>query len=432
MKKSLKLLIAVLFAAALAVAVACLLLPLRQTASPLPAQTEGLPVLTQTDGTAPALSQTSDTTEPVQTGTAAEEPTQTQDDPFLQQAEQLVSDMTLYEKLCQLMILSPDTLTGVHPTLEADETMRAALEKYPVCGFSFGQENLCTRDQTVSFLSGLQSASELGLLLCVDEEGGTVWRVMGNPQMGTTRLDSMFSYRDLGGLTAYRNAQTIAEELSLLGFNVDFAPVADVWSNTDNTVIGSRAYSDSYPQAAELVAQAVHGFHAGNTACTLKHFPGHGDTSEDTHKGTATVNRTRQELFDGELLPFRAGIEAGADLVMIGHLSVPSLDPDDPATFSYPIVTELLRGELGFDGVVITDALGMGALSQYSEAERCQKALAAGCDILLGVTKPEQTLKELTRAVEEGELTRERIDESVVRILKLKLERGILPMPENG
>lgn len=421
MKTGVRIVFVLLFCAVLAVAV-CLLLPISRTAPPTPETTAQIPSLTQTEAPVPTQTETAaepETTEPVP------------DDPLLRQAEQIAADMTLREKLCQLMILSPDTLSGSSPTTAVGEAMQTALEEYPVCGFSFGQGNLRTRDQTVSMLSDLQSMATLGLFFCVDEEGGTVWRVMGNPQMGTTRLDSMFSYREEGGATAYRNAETIAEELSLLGFNVDFAPVADVWSNPDNTVIGTRAYSDDNTQAAELVAQAVRGFHAGNIACTLKHFPGHGDTAEDTHKGAATVRRTKEDLYAGELLPFRAGIEAGADLVMIGHLSVPALDPDEPATFSYPIVTELLRGELGFDGVVITDSLGMGALSRYSEAERCQKALAAGCDILLGITNPEETLEALMQAVESGTLTQERIDESVVRILKLKLSRGILTVPED-
>lgn len=376
------------------------------------------PSAPETDATLPAPTQTEADPEP----TAPTEP----DSPELARARELLSDMTLYEKLCQLLVVTPDVITGVSPTQAADDTARAALEQYPIGGFSFSQENIADRRQTIDMLAGFQEMSKIPMLLCIDEEGGTVWRVMGNSKMGTSRIGSMYDYRDKGGQTAYRNAEIIAQEIAALGFNVDFAPVADVWSNPGNEVIGSRAYSDDFTQAADLVPQAVRGFHAGGVACTLKHFPGHGCTVQDSHKGLAVVERTEQELREEELLPFIAGIDAGADMVMIGHLQADALDPDDPATFSYAIVTELLRNELGFDGVVITDALGMGAVGNYSEAERCKRALLAGCDILLGVTEPEQTLAALKDAVEAGELTEERIDESVLRILVLKISRGII------
>lgn len=372
----------------------------------------------ETDTTLPAPTQTEADPEP----TAPTEP----DSPELARARELLSDMTLYEKLCQLLVVTPDVITGVSPTQAADDTARAALEQYPVGGFMFSQENIADRRQTIDMLAGFQEMSKIPMLLCIDEEGGTVWRVMGNSKMGTSRIGSMYDYRDKGGQTAYRNAEIIAQEIAALGFNVDFAPVADVWSNPDNEVIGSRAYSDDFTQAAELVPQAVRGFHAGGVACTLKHFPGHGCTVEDSHKGLAVVKASEQELREGELLPFIAGIDAGADMVMIGHLQVDALDPDNPATFSYKIVTELLREELGFQGVVITDSLGMGAISQYSEAERCEKALLAGCDILLGVREPEQTLHALMQAVEQGEITQERIDESVLRVLYLKFSMGLI------
>lgn len=372
----------------------------------------------ETDTTLPAPTQTEADPEP----TAPTEP----DSPELARARELLSDMTLYEKLCQLLVVTPDVITGVSPTQAADDTARAALEQYPVGGFMFSQENIADRRQTIDMLAGFQEMSKIPMFFCLDEEGGTVWRVMGNSRMGTTRIGRMYDYRDEGGQTAYRNAEIIAQEIAALGFNVDFAPVADVWSNPDNEVIGSRAYSDDFTQAAELVPQAVRGFHAGGVACTLKHFPGHGCTVQDSHKGLAVVERTEQELREEELLPFIAGIDAGADMVMIGHLQVDALDPDNPATFSYKIVTELLREELGFQGVVITDSLGMGAISQYSEAERCEKALLAGCDILLGVREPEQTLHALMQAVEQGEITQERIDESVLRVLYLKFSMGLI------
>ncbi len=412
MKKGVIILFVVLMVFAVLLALLLFLQPLLHREPSAPETEATLPAPTQTEATVPSTEETEAPTEP--------------DSPELARAKEILSGMTLYEKLCQLFIVNPDTITGVSPTQVAGDTSRAALERYPVGGFSFSQENIVSREQTINMLSGFQEMSKIPMFFCLDEEGGTVWRVMGNPKMGTTRIGNMYDYRTEGGQTAYRNAEIIAGEVSALGFNVDFAPVADVWSNPENTVIGRRAYSDSFTQAAELVPQAVRGFHAGGVACTLKHFPGHGCTVQDSHKGLAIVERTEQELWEGELLPFIAGIDAGADMVMIGHLQVNALDPDNPATFSYAIVTGLLRNELGFDGVVITDALGMGALGNYGEGERCKRALLAGCDLLLGVTEPEQTINVLMQAVDSGELTVERIDESVLRILVLKISRGII------
>ena len=239
------------------------------------------------------------------------------------------------------------------------------------------------------------------------------------------KSSSMFSYKDDGAATAYENAKTIATDIHALGFNVDFAPVADVWSNPDNTVIGTRAYSDDFAQAAELIPSAVQGFHDGSIICSLKHFPGHGSTTEDSHSGMAYVYRSEQQLAEEELLPFQAGIDAGADMVMIGHLFVPSLDEEHPASLSYPIVTGLLREKLGFRGVIITDNLRMGALNNYNEAEKAVMALQAGCDILLGLTDMDGVLEGLQDAIDRGVLPQSRIDESVMRILSLKLTYGI-------
>ena len=383
--------------------------PENTAAEPIETEPEALP-----DETEPAE------TEPVQTEPAGPE------DPVRTRALELLAGMTEHEKLCQLMIVSPDTITGVSPTRRAGDVSKAALERYPVGGFSFSQNNLTGRQQVISMLEGFDSFCKIPLFFCLDEEGGTVWRVMKNPDLGTTRVGSMYDYRAEGPETAYANAKTIGGDIAALGFNVDFAPVADVWTNPDNTVIGKRAYSDSFAQAAELIPAAVRGFHDGGVACTLKHFPGHGDTAVDSHKGLPTVERSAEELREGELLPFRAGLEAGADLVMVGHLLVPDLDPDYPATLSPAIVNGLLRGELGFSGVVITDSLGMGALDAYGEGRKCVLALQAGCDILLGVQNVPGALEALREALDAGELTWARIDESVLRILELKLRRGIL------
>jgi beta-N-acetylhexosaminidase len=202
--------------------------------------------------------------------------------------------------------------------------------------------------------------------------------------------------------------------------------VADTWSNPANTVIGDRAYSDDFEQAAELVAAAVEGFHEGGVACTLKHFPGHGDSSTDSHYGSVVIRKTLDELRAGELLPFKAGIDAGADAVMVGHLIVSDVS-EEPASFSYELVTGLLRQELGFNGVVMTDGLEMKAMADHYGIETIAvRVVQAGVDILLGPAEPEKAVQALLNAVESGELTEERINESVGRILTMKERWGIL------
>lgn len=344
-------------------------------------------------------------------------------DPVKVRAEELLSGMTLREKLCQLMIVRPEVLTGESPVTAAGETTRLALETYPVGGLIYSVDNLVTQEQTREMITNTQSYSKLPLFISADEEGGNVGRLMY--KLGTTWVNSMYSYKDEGADTAYANAKTIGTDMVSCLFNTDFAPVADVWTNPANTVIGDRAYSDDFEQAAELVASAVRGFTDAGVICCLKHFPGHGDTSTDTHEGAAVVSKSLDELRAGEFLPFVSGIEAGADMVMIGHITVTSVDPE-PATISKAIITDVLRGELGWDGVVISDSLDMGALAGYDNGEVCVKFLEAGGDILLGIPDIEAALTSLEAAVTDGRLTESRIDESVQRVLELKISHGII------
>ena len=353
--------------------------------------------------------------------TPTPEPTPTPD-PVLTRAEELLAGMSLREKLCQLMIVRPEVLTGESPVTAAGETTRLALEQYPVGGLIYSVDNLVTQEQTREMIENTQSYSKIPLIISADEEGGNVGRLMY--KLGTTFIHSMYSYKDMGEDTAYQNALTIGTDMVSCLFNTDFAPVADVWTNPANTVIGDRAYSDEFGQASELVAAAVRGFTESGVICCVKHFPGHGDTSTDTHEGAAAVDKSLEELRAGEFLPFEAGIEAGVDMVMVGHITVTAVD-DEPATISHEVITGLLREELGWDGVVVTDSLDMGALAGYEIGEVCVKYLEAGGDIMLGIPDLAAALTALETAVTEGRLTEQRIDESALRVLMLKLSHGI-------
>lgn len=338
--------------------------------------------------------------------------------------DETLAGMTLHEKVCQMMFVTPEELTGEDGVTVAGDATRQALENYPVGGIVYFAKNLESQDQVKEMIDNSQKYSSIGLFVATDEEGGVVNRLMDT--VGTTYIGSMYYYKDDGDETAYENAYTIANDMSALGFNLDFAPVADVWSNPDNTVIGERAYSDDYAQAAELVGNAVKGFNDGGVMCTLKHFPGHGDTAEDSHYSSAYVHRTKEEIMADEMQPFRSGIEAGAEFVMVGHLIVPDID-EVPATLSYKIATGILRDELKFEGVAITDSFEMESIADnYSVDDAVVMSVKAGMDMILQPKDMASAVNSIEQAVADGELSEDGIDESVRRILTLKESRGLL------
>lgn len=334
----------------------------------------------------------------------------------------IISEMTLHEKICQMIITTPESLESTVDTNISGDTIKNALEKYPIGGLVYFADNLKSVEQTKYMISNTKKiAIDLSLpplFFCVDEEGGKVARCAS--KLGTTEFYPMYDYRNEGIETAYNNAYTIAKDISSLGFNLDFAPIADTWSNKENTVIGTRAYSDDFSQTAELVASAVKGFQDGGVYCTLKHFPGHGDTIEDSHHETAYSNKTADELASGEYLAFESGIKAGADMVMIGHITLPSIALL-PSSLSNKVIQEELRGKLNYDGIIITDSLAMGAVSKmYTADELAVIAVKAGNDILLMPSDLKLAVDGILNAIKNGEITEERIDESVKRILELK------------
>ena len=344
--------------------------------------------------------------------------------------ENKISEMTVHEKVCQLIFIDPENLVKDVVTSNdgeavtaVDEKVSDMLETYPVGGVMLKAKNIKTDDQLIKLISDMQDLSDTELFVAVDEEGGKVNRLMKT--LGTTYIDSMYTYKDDGGDTAFQNAETIGSDIAAYGFNLDFAPVADVWSSPYNTVIGERAYSDSFTEAAELIPYAVQGFHASGVMCTLKHFPGHGDTAEDSHYGSAYVSSTLEELRENEFLPFEAGIEAGADFVMVGHLIVTDVD-DVPATLSKTIVTDVLRNELGFKGIIITDSFQMEAITDnYSAGEAAVMTIKAGADMVLEPENLKTAVEGLEEAVASGEISEERLDESVRRIMVLKVKNGL-------
>lgn len=344
--------------------------------------------------------------------------------------EAKLTTMTLREKVGQLFWVRPETLDfSLNPEKKTlTQTMRQNLEQYPVGGIAVFKKNIQDENQLSALIADFQSASKIPMIVAVDEEGGAVARLANHEAFF---LPKYTSARDIGKTgdpeQARQMGRTIGGYLRFYGFNLDFAPVADVDSNPANPVIGRRAYSTDAQQTAQMVAAAVEGFHEAGMLCTVKHFPGHGDTGQDSHYGTATSYKTWEEMKAMEMLPFEAGIAAGADVVMTAHITTPNATTDGlPASLSYTMITERLRGELGFQGVIVTDALGMNAIkNHFTPAESAVAALRAGVDVLLMPSDLRAAFDGVVQAVEDGTLSEERLNESVRRILTLKQKAGL-------
>lgn len=342
----------------------------------------------------------------------------------------MVQAMSLHEKICQMMFITPEALTEYTKVTQSGPVTEESLQNYPVGGVIYFSDNLVTLDQTEQMLADIQAYSiELtgrGLFLGVDEEGGTVARVADN--LGTTAFEDMRTYGDAGDAAkAYEIGATLAADLKEVGFNVDFAPVADVLTNENNTVIGDRSFGTDAELVSEMVSQEVRGLTEGGVLCAPKHFPGHGSTDDDTHDGFAASERTLEELKACDLKPFQAAIDAGAPMIMVGHMTMTAIDSENPASMSSKVVTELLRQQLGYDGIIITDAMNMGAISDtYTSGEAAVKAISAGCDMVLCVNNLQSAVDSVTEAVADGTLSEAAIDQSVARILSAKLQYGLI------
>lgn len=299
------------------------------------------------------------------------------------------------------------------------ELWAQSLDKKPVGGIVFLSDNMPSVEELRAMMAAINEADP-GLFLGLDEEGGQVARLAYALGV-TTDFKPMYEYQRGGRIVAYQNARTIGTDIRSFGFNMDFAPVADVWNNKYNTVIGYRSYATDPVKAAELVAAAVEGFHSADVISVLKHFPGHGNTFEDSHYKTAYTKKSIEEMRKCEFLPFISGIEAGCQVVMLGHIIATDIDPENPATLSSIVIQDVLRGELGFEGLVITDAFTMAGLGEMTEAEAAVKAVEAGCDMILAPGDPESAVKAIVENVSE-----ERIEESYQRILDLKRCWGLI------
>ena len=362
------------------------------------------------------------------------------------QARARMIGMSLEQKIAQLFVVSVwgKSADDPHPTNQVEygvDTPAQVIEKFGVGGVIYfnnsSTDNVDNPRQVAAFSNGLQRAAirhntHLPLIIAIDQEGGNVTRL----ESPATEFPASMA---VGAGRSTADARTVAtingRELRAMGINQNFAPVADVNSNPLNPVIGARSFSSRPGLASAMVAAEVEGYQEGGritetVSSSAKHFPGHGDASTDSHTGLPNIGRSEAEWREMDLPPFQAAIDAGVDSIMTAHIQVPSLDPSGvPATVSRPIMTGLLREELGYQGVIVTDALGMGGANVFPAEEIPVMALEAGVDQLLMPPDLPLALNAVKAAVESGRLTERRINESVLRILLLKLKRGILISP---
>jgi beta-N-acetylhexosaminidase len=348
-----------------------------------------------------------------------------------------ISALTLEEKVGQLFLLAFEGATA--------RDAKVLLGEYGVGGVYLSQDNFTGVEQAVELMTELQHIARgtqrgIPVLAGCDQEGawailtGEATRGPGNLALGATspaQVEAMY--------------RVIGRELRALGIAANLAPVSDVNSNPRNPIIGARSFGQDPQRVAASAAAAVRGLHAGGTRACAKHFPGHGDTSQDSHRGLATVTRPRPEILNVDLPPFRAAVNAGADMVMTAHLLYPAFDREWPATLSPAILQGLLRKELGFRGVILTDSFSMGAIRRvYAPAEAAARALNAGADLIMLAEERYgdesgnylvgqiQLIEAIRRAARDGKIPMARIDDAVRRVLALKAAAGLFdrPIPE--
>lgn len=358
------------------------------------------------------------------------EPTETEEpvvDPETQQAVATVSGMTLEQKVAQMFMITPDALTGVSGATVTGNASKNAYEQYPVGGLIYMSKNLTGPDQTREMISKMKEFAKektgLPLFAGVDEEGGEVSRIASNSAFGITGVSKA---SEIGATGDAAKAQELGSKIGAylydLGFNMDFAPVADVLTNTENTFLKDRSFGSDSGNVSNMVLSMLQGLKETNVYGVVKHFPGHGSTKADSHDGLATTDKSLEELMQAELVPFQNAIHDGAEFIMVGHITVPNITGSTlPSSMSEYMITEVLRNQLGFDGVVVTDAMNMKAITNnYEPAEAAITAINAGADMILMPEDFKAAYEGVLEAVQAGTISEDTINAAVVRIVKVK------------
>lgn len=338
-------------------------------------------------------------------------------------AEGWLGQMDLRAKVGQMIILT-------NSEQDMTEAFFQELMEIKPGGYILMVPNITTFAQTKQMLEGIDKISRLEygveglpMILATDEEGGNVQRLLYVQDKEATDVPYMYDVGKTGDeKLAFEIGKVIGEEVRSLGLNLTFAPDVDVFSNPENEVIGKRSFSEDKDVVAKMALKVASGIESVGVGVAYKHFPGHGDTSIDSHVALPVISKSWGELEQVELYPFRRAIEAGAEMIMVGHIAVNGSEV--PASLSEEVVSEMLKDKMGFSGLAVTDALNMGAvMEKYTNSEIAVKAVKAGEDLLLMPADVREARDAILMAVERGEITEERIDESVRKILNYKAER---------
>ena len=328
-----------------------------------------------------------------------------------------ISNMSLDEKIGQLVI------SGFYGTT-LDENILKLIKEDKISGVILFNRNVKDSSTLLSLNNSLKESNKnnkLPLFISVDEEGGLVTRMPKDiKRLPTNKYIGSLNNKDL----SYNVGEILGEQLSYFGFNMNFAPVLDINSNPNNPVIGDRSFGNNKDTVAILGTSTMKGIQSKNIISVVKHFPGHGDTSVDSHVNLPVVNYDINRLKSFEFVPFKTAIQNGADAIMVGHILLPKIDSKYPSSMSYEIVTNILRKDLGFNGLVVSDDMTMGAITKnYSIEESSIKAINAGVDLLLVCQKYENTenvLKALKEAALNGTISKERLDNALYNIISIK------------
>ena len=350
-----------------------------------------------------------------------EEPEPTEEDYLEEIVEACISAMPVEDKVAQLFMVTPESLTGANKVTQAGEKTQEVLNQYRVGGFVYFGDNLVDKEQVTNMISATAGYNLYDMFFAIDEEGGKVSRV----QKSKIEVPEVGNMSEIGATgdanKAYEAGKTIGQYLRELGFNVDFAPVADVVTATDKATIGDRSFGSDPAVVGQMVQKCAEGIQENGVSACLKHFPGLGDTTTDTHEERVVIEKSLEELQATDFVAFKDAIDAGVDFVMVSHATATGIDEVYPSSLSKKVITEQLRDYLGYDGIVITDAFNMKAITEYyTTEEACVKAIKAGADMILMPENFEAGYNAVLEAVKDGSISEERIDESLKRIFRVK------------